>query len=159
MPRNMSFMLTTQQIRNRTKTVTRRLGWWFLKPGDLLWACEKCQGLKKGEKMKRIALIQTVSSAPERLGGITQEECNKEGFPHLTPDEFVAMFIAANPTHRVWVEPLDWQGRPVDTCTHRTSKAGEWVTVKTTPDSLVNRIEFQYVEECDDSPTGIRVIT
>jgi len=27
MPRNMSFMLTTEQIKNRTKTVTRRLGW------------------------------------------------------------------------------------------------------------------------------------
>lgn len=26
MPRNMSFMLTTQQVQNRTKTVTRRLG-------------------------------------------------------------------------------------------------------------------------------------
>ena len=43
-------MLTKEQILARTKTVTRRLGWWFLKPGDVVWACEKCMGLKKGEK-------------------------------------------------------------------------------------------------------------
>lgn len=32
--RNMSFALTTKQIINRTKTITRRFGWWFLRPGD-----------------------------------------------------------------------------------------------------------------------------
>jgi hypothetical protein len=31
----MSFALTTEQIRVQKKTVTRRLGWEFLKPGDL----------------------------------------------------------------------------------------------------------------------------
>jgi len=36
MPRNISFALTTQQVRNRTKTVTRRAGWLFLKAGDIL---------------------------------------------------------------------------------------------------------------------------
>jgi len=49
--RNMSFFLTTDQIRNKTKTVTRRDGWLFLKPGDIVQACVKCQGLKKGEKI------------------------------------------------------------------------------------------------------------
>jgi len=29
-------MLTTAQIKNRTKTVTRRTGWAFLKPGDIV---------------------------------------------------------------------------------------------------------------------------
>ena len=41
MPRNMSFMITKEQVRNRTKTVTRRLGWAFLKPGDIVNAVEK----------------------------------------------------------------------------------------------------------------------
>ena len=49
MPRNMSFALTTKQIEDETKDVTRRNGWWFLKPGDQIWAVEKCMGLKKGE--------------------------------------------------------------------------------------------------------------
>ena len=34
--RSMSFMLTTQQIRDRTKSVTRRTGWADLQPGTLL---------------------------------------------------------------------------------------------------------------------------
>ena len=34
MARNMSFTLTTWQIREQTKTVTRRKGWQFLKPGE-----------------------------------------------------------------------------------------------------------------------------
>ena len=44
MPRLMSFSMTTPQVRARTKTVTRRLGWRFLKPGVVLWAVEKAQG-------------------------------------------------------------------------------------------------------------------
>ena len=36
MPRNMSFSMTTGPFRARTKTVTRRFGWWFLKPGDVV---------------------------------------------------------------------------------------------------------------------------
>ena len=92
MPRNMSFMLTKEQIRAKTKTVTRRLGWWFLKPDDVVWACEKCMGLKKGEKVRRICLIQIVDTHPEPLTAITQEECAKEGFPDMTPGQFIKMF-------------------------------------------------------------------
>ena len=96
MPRNMSFMLTKEQIRMRTKTVTKRLGWWFLKPGDVVWACEKCMGLKKGEKVRRICLIEIVDSHPEPLAAITQEECAKEGFPNMIPARFVEMFAKFN---------------------------------------------------------------
>lgn len=92
MPRNMSFMLTTKQIRDREKTVTRRLGWWFLKPGDILNACEKCQGLKKGEKIKKICQIRIVSAHKESLSSVTKNECIKEGFPEITPLEFQLMF-------------------------------------------------------------------
>jgi hypothetical protein len=52
LPRYISFMLTQPQIRARTKTVTRRMGWKDLKPGTLLMAAEKCQGLGKGGKIK-----------------------------------------------------------------------------------------------------------
>lgn len=38
--RNMSFALTTPQILNRSKTVTRRAGWSFLKPGDIVCAVQ-----------------------------------------------------------------------------------------------------------------------
>ena len=92
MPRNMSFMLTTEQIKNRTKTVTRRLGWWFIKPGDILNACEKCQGLKKGEKIKKLCQIRIIDTWGEALNLISQDDCTKEGFPQLSPSEFVSMF-------------------------------------------------------------------
>lgn len=34
--RRMSFMLTRKQVLDQTKDVTRRNGWAFLKPGDLI---------------------------------------------------------------------------------------------------------------------------
>jgi hypothetical protein len=58
--RLMSFSLTTPQILARTKTVTRRMGWTFLRPGDLVQAIEKGQGLKKGEHVKRLAVLRIV---------------------------------------------------------------------------------------------------
>ena len=49
MPRNMSFALTTAQYNDRTKTETMRLGWAFLKPGEVFMGIKQGQGLKKGE--------------------------------------------------------------------------------------------------------------
>ena len=91
MPRNMSFALTTQQIIDETKTVTRRFGWLFLKPGDVLWAVEKSMGLKPGEKIKRLAQISVVAVRSEPLSAITYEDCIKEGFPEMSPNQFIAM--------------------------------------------------------------------
>lgn len=120
--RNMSFMLTTEQVRNRTKTVTRRLGWEFLSHGNLIRAVEKCQGLKKGEKMKHLAFLKVERVRRERLDAIhnydaRDGELAKEGFPQMSPIEFESMFMA----------------------THRPCR----------PDWLVTRIEFSYVEPKD----------
>lgn len=92
MPRLMSFFHTRRQIRDRSKTITRRRGWKNLKPGELFWATEKGQGLKKGEKVRRMKLLRCVSNRAELLGWITPSDVAKEGFPKLTPAEFVAMF-------------------------------------------------------------------
>jgi len=62
MPRNMSFAMTTEQFIARTKTVTRRFGWWFLREGDIVCGVEKAMGLKRGEQIKRLGLTG-VSSA------------------------------------------------------------------------------------------------
>lgn len=99
MPRNMSFSMTTEQVRNKTKTVTRRLGWNFLKPGDVLNAVEKAQGLKKGEKVKGICQIRIISKRRERLCLITRKEIEKEGFPGMYKHEFIRMFCKANKAH------------------------------------------------------------
>lgn len=96
MPRNTSFMLTTEQIRNRTKTVTRRLGWSFLKPGDILNACVKCQGLKKGEKIERICQIRVVKIGLLRVCDINHEDLVKEGFPDWTEGQFIDFFCEHN---------------------------------------------------------------
>lgn len=96
MPRNMSFALTTKQFRDRTKLVTRRLGWGFLKAGDIVQGCEKCQGLKKGQKVQRIHLIHIDSVRRERVYEITPEDCILEGFPDLNTVQFMQMFCRAN---------------------------------------------------------------
>ena len=95
--RNMSFMLTTEQIRNRTKTVTRRVGWWFLKPGDLIQAVEKSQGLKKGETVTRLAVLRVEHVTRDPLNSITPQDVHREGFPQMTREQFIKMFKA---THR-----------------------------------------------------------
>ena len=96
MPRNISFFLTTDQVRKGTKTVTRRNGWEFIKTGDILNACVKCQGLKKGEKIQKIRQIRIISSQWDSLNTITQEDVIKEGFPDWTPEQFIDMYCKHN---------------------------------------------------------------
>lgn len=96
MPRNMSFALTTEQFRNQTKTVTRRLGWDNLKRGDILNGCEKCQGLKKGEKVVKLGQIRIKHVTKQRLNLVTLEDCTREGFPKMSPVEFVRFFCQHN---------------------------------------------------------------
>ena len=91
--RNMSFFLTTEQIRDKTKTVTRRFGWWNLKMGTIINACVKCQGLKKGEKIEKICRIRILNTRREPLDEITKDECIKEGFPDYEPDDFIKMIV------------------------------------------------------------------
>lgn len=96
--RNISFNLTQQHIRDRTKTVTRRLGWTFLKPGDRLQGCVKCMGLRPGEKIQKLAVVEVVSVRREPLNELTRkvfygvDEVLAEGFPEKTPEQFVQMF-------------------------------------------------------------------
>jgi hypothetical protein len=128
--RNISFALTTQQVRDRIKTVTRRVGWEFLRPGDRLQAIVKGQGLKRGEHPEKICVIEVVDVRREALGRMLEdfigamgerkygiEECVKEGFgDHKTlwsPTWFVDFFCQSH------------KG-----CTPRT---------------IITRIEFKYV--------------
>jgi hypothetical protein len=96
MPRNMSFQLTKDQIRNRTKRVTRRLGWAHLKVGEVFNMVEQCQGLKKGEKIVYLDQGVCVSNRPEPLNAITKEDCVLEGFPDMGPHDFVEFFSKHN---------------------------------------------------------------
>lgn len=101
MPRNISFALTTPQFLDGSKTVTRRMGWVGLKPGNILCAIEKSQGLGKGGKVKKLGMIRIINVRREPLNRITEDldygwaETKREGFEGTTkayPSEFVRFF-------------------------------------------------------------------
>lgn len=94
--RNISFMLTQEQVKNQTKTVTRRNGWRFLKAGDLLRGVHKCQGLKAGEHPIELCVIRVESVSTEYLFEITPDELVLEGFPKMNTAEFVDMFCKSH---------------------------------------------------------------
>jgi hypothetical protein len=101
MPRNISFFLTTPQFIAGTKDVTRRMGWLFLKPGDILMAVEKSQGLGKGGKVKRLGEIRVVSVDRQPLYALIDDydmddELRREGFPEMTVMDFINMFCASH---------------------------------------------------------------
>lgn len=121
--RNMSFALTTDQVINGDKDVTRRLGWLTLSPGDFIRPVKKCMGLKKGEKPVSLRdPVRVVSVRREPLRKMLDDpeygvaECAREGFGNHPdnglPAGFVAMFCAS----------------------HRGC----------TPETMVTRIEFSY---------------
>lgn len=94
--RNMSFYYTQEQARAKIKDVTRRDGWWSLKPGMLVQQVVKSQGLKKGEVIEKIHVIEIVDTRPERIYDILEypdpaAEIAREGFPDMTPGEFIEM--------------------------------------------------------------------
>src|SRR5438045_2405184 len=98
MPRNMSFSITTAQVQTRTKTVTRRLGSRTLEMGVPINAVKKAMGLKKGEKVQKLAVILPIHKRRERLNRMLKDkaygarEVVLEGFPEMSPTEFVEMF-------------------------------------------------------------------
>ena len=100
--RRMSFSLTVAQILGRSKTVTRRVGWRFLKPGDLIQAVERAQGLKKGEKVRKLAVLRVVDVRVELLSRLKtdslygENELPLEGFPCWTRDEFLESFCKSH---------------------------------------------------------------
>lgn len=94
--RNISFTLTQQQVQDRTKTVTRRNGWRFLKAGDLLRGVHKCQGLKAGEHPIELCVIRVESVTYEPLHLITGADLVREGFPDMTKNEFIDMFCKSH---------------------------------------------------------------
>ncbi len=120
--RNISFALTTQQIQDGTKTVTRRMGWRFLKVGELLQPVRKGMGLKPGEKIERLrAPIRVVNVRSEALCEMLEsatyglQECRLEGFADDpdwgTPEGFVQRFCASHKgcTPYTWIRRIEFE--------------------------------------------------
>jgi hypothetical protein len=88
----MSVALTEQAVRDRTKTVTRRLGWRMLQPGDRLTLCRKVMGRRKDEPLVRICEVEVVGARREPLCLISQVDVIREGFSGMTRSEFIEFF-------------------------------------------------------------------
>jgi hypothetical protein len=124
----MSVTLTEDAVREWRKTVTRRLGWTFLKPGDRLTLCRKVMGRRRKdgtvEPLVRIAEVEVLSVRRERLDAITTEDVWREGFngydtsPAAAVDFFVEFF-----------------------CAH----------MRCSPSTEVTRIEWRYLEDAQRS--------
>jgi len=97
---DISFSLTVRQIQSRAKFVTRRFGWWNLQPGAVL------NGVEGGQ---RICKIRVVSVRMEPLSFMLedqrygQRECALEGFPEMSPDEYIRMRVKS---HGVTVDKI-----------------------------------------------------
>ena len=90
--RSISFSLTEPQFLAGTKTVTRRLGWGFLKPGDRLRAVRQAMGLAKGSHQVVLGEIEVLRVSREPLCAIGKAEVAREGFPKMTALEFITFF-------------------------------------------------------------------
>ncbi len=113
MPRRMSVAMTQQHVIGRTKTVTRRKGWWLdkhgrhlVKPGDHLILVDRVMGFKKGERATVLAEVEVVSVRRESLRVLAdwcgddeyREQCaeiRREGFDPdvIGPAAFVHRFF------------------------------------------------------------------
>lgn len=126
----MSTSLTEQAVRERRKTVTRRIGWQTLTPGTRLTLCRKVQGRKRRdgtvEPLERLAEVEVVDVRREPLWDITDDDIAREA-----------------------VDPALFEERYTDTGQPTT---GAWVAwfceqMNVMPDTTVTRIEWRYLDE------------
>lgn len=127
MARLMSVALTEDAVRERQKTVTRRLGWRAAEPGMPLTLVRKAMGrsrrLPDGTKVVDplvvIAHVEVVSARWEPLNMITDDDVRREGFRpgdldewwgETEADRFVEFFGASmRCAHDTPVNRIEWR--------------------------------------------------
>jgi hypothetical protein len=115
----MSVSLIERAVVERRKTVTRRLGWRFLKPGDRLTLCRKVMGRKPGEPLERLAEVEVISVRREPLSAMTDADVEREGVD-------VALEVAGRTEAEAWVGWFAW-------------------TMGCSVDDEITRIEWRYL--------------
>jgi hypothetical protein len=99
MARLMSCAYTEQQVIDRTKRVTRRLGWMTTRPGHELVLCRKVMGRRKGEPLVRLARVRVLEAYRESLQVLIERpawgaaEMILEGFPGMDPAVFIQTYF------------------------------------------------------------------
>lgn len=91
----MSFAATVEAVRSKTKCVTRRLGWTFLRPGDRVMAVVKSRGVSVRDRIE-LGVIEVVETGREPLECITTDEVHDEGFPGKSRGWFIESFCRLN---------------------------------------------------------------
>lgn len=120
MPRLMSVAFTEDAVRAQTKTVTRRAGWSYLAPGDVIDLCRKVMGRRRGEPLVRVARVRVVSVRREHLHCLLMDpaygaaEMTAEGFPGLDPAEFIRRYFieVQRLDARAEVTRVEWEYLP-----------------------------------------------
>lgn len=96
--------MTVEQIRNRTKTVTRRTGFADIKAGEIVRAVRKSMGLKKGERQEVLAYLVVTDVRTEPLIDITGEDVGREGFVDMPQTDFVDLFCRMAGVNNPWMK-------------------------------------------------------
>lgn len=134
MARLMSVTLTEQAVVERRKSVTRRLGWLMLKPGDELQLCRKVMGRRRAdgsvEPLMRLARVRVVDVRRECLQEIEDDDVAREGFT-----------LADLADYEGSGEP----GSPGDLGTRFMAFFTKHMRCQ--PDAMVTRIEWAYLDE------------
>lgn len=144
MPRLMSVALTEDAVRERRKTVTRRLGWAAAEPGMPLTLVRKAMGrsrrlpdkTKVVEPLVVVAHVVVVSTRWERLDAITDADVLREGFSHADLADYWHDGSLGCAFVRFFTEHM-----------------------RCTPATEVNRIEWEYVPVCDSCGQHVVVTT
>jgi len=127
----MSFAMTTAQIQAGTKTVTRRFGWWFLLEIDFDQVEYLVRPVYKGMGLQKGEKVRAIR-APIQI-----VHSSREPLADITQaDVIMEGFPAWSPNDYV-----------AFMCAHNS---------KTTPATLVNRIEFKYADWAAEGICGVR---
>lgn len=129
MARRMSCAMTIGQVRDRTKTVTRRHidTWRTLQAGDRLTLIEKGMGLAKGERQVVLAEVEIVSVRVEPILAVTVDEIRAEGFDpdEMSPVEW-ATWWAGHHGYSIPIRPHTWEPRNVSDLDGIECRRIEW---------------------------------
>lgn len=123
MTRRMSCSMTTDSVRARVKTVTRRhkATWPGLRPGNRLILIEKGMGLPKGATQVILAEVEVIDVRVEPITSIFNEgEAGvlAEGVLDMSPNRFAYWWAAHHgypnaktvaDLHRIWCRRIEWR--------------------------------------------------